>query len=139
MQTVPFNAEEIVDEKRETTGELTIVATEKNLSAKPEAIVRPLRRREPSDEYNRSQDLQDLETQIIDKLTKLEKPQKGPREPFKEIDKKPPYRWSQSRESKKSSRDVSDYKWSGPYDHWRKIDKSAYFSNWKLLATIQCF
>lgn len=111
MQTVPFNADEIADEKRETTGELTIVTSEKILSAKPEAIVRPLRRREPSDdECNRSQDLQDLETQIIDKLTKLEKPQKGPREPFKEIDKKPPYRWSQSRESKKSSRDVSDHK-----------------------------
>lgn len=108
MQTVPFNADELADEKRETTGELTIVTSEKSLSAKPEAIVRPLRRREPSDDdCNRSQDLQDLETQIIDKLTKLEKPQKAPREPFKEIDKRPPYRWSQSRESKKSSRDVS--------------------------------
>lgn len=110
MQTVPFNADEIADEKRETTGELTIVANEKVLSAKPEAIVRPLRRREPSDdECNRSQDLQDLEAQIIDKLTKLEKPQKAPPESLKDIDKKTPYRWSQSRESKKSSRDVSDH------------------------------
>lgn len=113
MPAVPFNSEEIVDEKRETTGELTVLTTEgfaATISAKPEAIVRPLRRREPSDdENNRPPDLQDLEAQIIDKLSKLEKPQKAQnREIVRDYEKKPQYRWSQSRESKKSSRDVSE-------------------------------
>lgn len=110
MPAVPFRADEIVDEKRETTGELTIIAEgfSSTLSSKPEAIVRPLRRREPSDEDNRPPDLQELEAQIIDKLTKLEKPQKAHRESVRDFDRKPPYRISQSRESKKSSRDVSD-------------------------------
>lgn len=106
MPTVPFNADETLDEKRETTGELTILTTEgvsATLFAKPEAIVRPLRRREPSDEDNRPPDLQALEAQIIDKLTKLEKPQKAHKESFRD---KSQQRWGQSHESKKSSRDV---------------------------------
>jgi hypothetical protein len=112
MPSVPFNSDEIVDEKRETTGELTLLSTEgfaAIISAKPEAIVRPLRRREPSDdEINRPPDLQDLEAQIIDKLTKFEKPQKTQhRDSLKDFEKKPQFRWSQSRDSKKSSRDVS--------------------------------
>lgn len=100
MPTVPFNLGENADEKRETTGELTILSIESvatTLSAKPEAIVRPLRRREPSDDENRAPDLQDLEAQIIDKLIKLETPQKTPKESEKKF-----------RESKKGSRDVSD-------------------------------
>lgn len=115
MPTVPFKAEEASDEKRETTGELTtILATEGipvTLNAKPEAIVRPLRRREPSDDDNKTPDLIDLEAQILEKLTKLEKPRKAQKDPFKEFEKKypPQFRWSQSRDSKKSSRDVSDY------------------------------
>ena len=112
MPTVPFGVEESADEKRETTGELTVLSGESfaaTISAKPEAIVRPLRRREPSDEDNRPPDLQDLEAQIIDKLTKLEKqPQKAQRESVRDFEKKPPTRWNQSRESKKGSRDVSD-------------------------------
>jgi hypothetical protein len=100
MPTVPFTADETTDEKRETTGELTILTTEGfavPLNVKPEAIVRPLRRRDPSD------------AQIIDKLTKLEKPQKAQKDALKEVEKKPPqFRWSQSRDSKRSSRDVSD-------------------------------
>lgn len=110
MQTVPFNVDEIADEKRETTGELTIISTEgvaAVLSAKPEAIVRPLRRREPSDEDNRPPDLQDLEAQIIERLSKLEKPQKAHRESIRDFDKRPQFRRNHSRESKKSSRDVS--------------------------------
>lgn len=115
MPTVPFNAEEIADEKRETTGELTIVAEgfAATLSSKPEAIVRPLRRREPSDDDNPPPDLRDLEAQIIDKLTNLEKPQKAQRDSIKE--KPPQFRWNHSRESKKSSRDVSDLSpWNFP-------------------------
>lgn len=114
MPTVPFNVDETVDEKRETTGELTIVSAEifpPTLSVKPEAIVRPLRRREPSDEDNRPLNLQDLEAQIIDKLTKLERPQKAQKERESIELKKPLFRWNQSRESKKSSRDVSDLVW----------------------------
>lgn len=109
MPTVPFNSDEIVDEKRETTGELTLLTTEgfaATISAKPEAIVRPLRRREPSDDDNPPPDLQDLEAQIIDKLTQLEKPHKAQnRDLVKDSDKKS-HRWNQSRDSKKSSRDV---------------------------------
>lgn len=114
MPTVPFNADATVDEKRETTGELTIVSAEiftPTPSAKPEAIVRPLRRREPSDEDNRTPDLEDLEAQIINKLTKLERPQKAQRERESIEAKKPLFRWNPSRESKKSSRDVSDLVW----------------------------
>lgn len=111
MPTVPVSAEEIVDEKRETTGELTIVTLEAfptPVSTKPEAIVRPLRRRDPSDDENRPLDLQDLEAQIINQFTKLEKPQKAQRESIRDIEKKPNFRWSHSRESKRSSKDVSD-------------------------------
>lgn len=115
MPAVPFNVDEFVDGKRETTGELTILAAEGVpvvFSAKPEAIVRPLRRREPSDEENPPPDLQDLEAQIIEKLTKLEKPSKAHRQSikgdhrdsFKDYERKPLFRSSQ----KKSSRDVSD-------------------------------
>lgn len=113
MPTVPFNSNEIADDKRETTGELTILTNEvfTTFSSKPEAIVRPLRRREPSDDDNRPPDLQDLEAQIIDKLTKLEKPQKAHKEPIRDFDRKPQYRWNHSRDSKKSSRDVSDVMW----------------------------
>lgn len=116
MPAVPFNVDEFVDGKRETTGELTILAAEGVpviFSAKPEAIVRPLRRREPSDDENPPPDLQDLEAQIIEKLTKLEKPSKAPsikgdhRDSFKDFERKQ-QRNSQTRESKKSSRDVSD-------------------------------
>jgi len=113
MPTVPFKAEETTDEKRETTGELTILATEGfsiPLNTKPEAIVRPLRRREPSDDDNKTPDLQELEAQIIDKLTKLEKPQRIVRESIRDFEKKPSqFRWNQSRDSKKSSRDVSGF------------------------------
>lgn len=108
MQAVPFAADEVVDDKRETTGELTITteAITAPFTSKPEAIVRPLRRREPSDDdTNRSPDLQNLEAQIIDKLTKLEKP-KPLKESIRDIEKKH-YRWNPSRDSKKSSRDVS--------------------------------
>ncbi|CRK96346.1 CLUMA_CG009764, isoform B [Clunio marinus] len=104
MPSVPFKADETADEKRETTGELTILTAESSserFSSKPEAIVRPLRRREPSDDENRPPELQNLEAQIIDKLVKLEKPQKAQ----KDFEKKPLYRHSQSRESKKSWRD----------------------------------
>jgi hypothetical protein len=116
MPAVPFNSEEIADEKRETTGELSLLTADTigipTISAKPEAIVRPLRRREPSDdENNRPPDLQDLEAQIIDKLTKLEKLQKPQsRESVRDIEKKPQNRWNYSRDSKKGSRDVSDKK-----------------------------
>jgi hypothetical protein len=57
-------------------------------NAKPEAIVRPLRRREPSDDDNRSPDLEDLEAQIIDKLNKLEKPHKLHKQISKDSDRK---------------------------------------------------
>jgi hypothetical protein len=95
--TVPLSTQsEIVDEKRETcVSELgigsstTIFLAEHTVFAKPEAIVRPLRRREPSDDdENRSPDIQNLEAQIIDKLTKLEKPQKLQKQPSKESDRK---------------------------------------------------
>lgn len=111
MPTVPFSSEEIVDEKRETTGELTIVTLEPfptTVSTKPEAIVRPLRRRDRADEDNRPSELQDLEAQIINQLTNLEKPQKAQNESIRDIEKKPNFRWNHSRESKRSSRDVSD-------------------------------
>jgi hypothetical protein len=90
--TVPLSTQnETVDEKRETNGELgtTIILAEHIVFSKPEAIVRPLRRREPSDDdENRSPDLQDLEAQIIDKLTKLEKPHKLQKQASKESDKR---------------------------------------------------
>jgi hypothetical protein len=93
--TVPLSTQsEIVDEKRETCelgvgSTSTIFLTEHTVLAKPEAIVRPLRRREPSDDDdNRSPDLQNLEAQIIDKLTKLEKPQKLQKQTSKESDRK---------------------------------------------------
>lgn len=113
MPTVPFSGEETADEKRETTGELTIVKIEAfaaPLSTKPEAIVRPLRRRDPSEDDNSKSNLQDLEAQIVNQLTKLDKPQKAQKESIRDIEKKekPVNRWSHSRESKRSSRDVSD-------------------------------
>jgi hypothetical protein len=49
---------------------------------KPEAIVRPLRRREPSDDDHRSPEIEDLEAQIIKNLNNLESQDK------KESDKK---------------------------------------------------
>lgn len=128
MQAVPFNPEKIADE-RETTGELTIIKeAPPTVSNKPEAIVRPLRRRKPSDDDNQPPDLQDLEAQIIDKLTKLDKPQKAQRDSLKEFDKKP-YRSSQSRESKKSSKDVSSVNIRGVKfvtENW-KINDSFFF------------
>lgn len=116
MPAVPFSSEEIADEKRETTGELSLLTAEPigipTISAKPEAIVRPLRRREPSDdENNKPPDLQDLEAQIIDKLTKFDKSQKPQKsESIRDLEKRPPYRLNLSRDSKKGSRDVSDPK-----------------------------
>jgi len=115
MPAVPFHAtEELTDEKqRETTGALTIITTESFATtfSKPEAIVRPLRRREPSDDDNRSPDLQDLEAQIIEKLSKFDKSKAPQKEHIRDIEKRNSLqyqRWNQSRDSKKSSRDVSD-------------------------------
>lgn len=107
---VPLNQNEIVDEKIKTgTSEThSAVAGESLLSTthgtqKPEAIVRPLRRREPSDDENRSPDIEDLEAQIIDKLTKLERSQKVQRQSSRESER----RAHQSRDSKRSLKDVS--------------------------------
>lgn len=114
---VPLNPSEIADEKRETAGSsefnhhrstnfnnnnnnsfnINTIILGDHLSvpiSKPEAIVRPLRRREPSDdEENRSPELQSLEAQIIDKLTKLEKPphkQQLQKQSSKDSDKRAP-------------------------------------------------
>lgn len=109
--TVPLNTQsEIVEEKLNDKSELatsnTFIFT---VNAKPEAIVRPLRRREPSDdEDNRSPELQNLEAQIIDKLTKLEKPQKLQKQTSKDSDRKAQH-LVQLKDSKKnsSSKEVS--------------------------------
>ncbi|KAG5678961.1 hypothetical protein PVAND_008578 [Polypedilum vanderplanki] len=101
--TVPLDTQsEIVEEKRES--ELPTSTTFiLNVNAKPEAIVRPVRRREPSDdEENRSPELQDLEAQIIDKLTKLEKPQNIQKQTSKESDRKAQH-FVQSKDLKKNS------------------------------------
>lgn len=109
MPTVPYSKDETVDEKRETTGELTVVTIEAlpKPATKPEAIVRPLRRKDPSDDDNRPSDLQNLEAQIINRLTKPQ-PQKAQKESIRDIEKKSNFHWNHSRESKRSSRDVSD-------------------------------
>lgn len=95
MPAVPLNQNEIADEKLKTgTSEIHSIITGENFPSttsgtqKPEAIVRPLRRREPSDDDNRSPDVENLEAQIIDKLTKLEKPQKLQRQSSRESDRK---------------------------------------------------
>ena len=95
MPAVPLNQSEIADEKLKTgTSEIHSIITGENFPSttsgtqKPEAIVRPLRRREPSDDDNRSPDVENLEAQIIDKLTKLEKPQKLQRQSSRESDRK---------------------------------------------------
>lgn len=93
---VPLNQSEIADEKLKSgTSEIHSIITGENFPSttvgatpKPEAIVRPLRRREPSDDDNRSPDLENLEAQIIDKLTKLEKPQKLQRQSSRDSDRK---------------------------------------------------
>lgn len=109
MPTVPYSKDETVDEKRETTRELTVVTIEAlpKPATKPEAIVRPLRRKDPSDNDNRPSDLQNLEAQIINRLTKPQ-PQKAQKESIRDIEKKSNFHWNHSRESKRSSRDVSD-------------------------------
>lgn len=56
--------------------------------SKPEAIVRPLRRREPSDDDHRSPEIEDLEAQIIQNLNKLEKQDKLKRQLSREGEKK---------------------------------------------------
>jgi hypothetical protein len=95
----PFNADEIVEDQKEVTAPLSDNFL--TVNAKPEAIVRPVRRREPSDDDHRSPDIEDLEAQIIDKLTKLEKPQKLQKQSSRDSDKKLYREW------KKSSKDVS--------------------------------
>lgn len=66
---------------------------------KPEAIVRPLRRREPSDDDHRSPEIENLEAQIIQNLNKLEKSEK---DIFRQK--------SFERKLKRSTYDVSDIK-----------------------------
>lgn len=56
--------------------EISVPTSVAGPSNKPEAIVRPLRRREPSDDENRSPDIEKLEAQIIKNLEKLEKSEK---------------------------------------------------------------
>lgn len=117
MPTVStLNVEDFVEEKRETTGALTIITTESFSTAfgtKPTTIVKPqLRRREPvvDDDTGKSTNLRDLEAQIIDKLANQK--QKQSHEIAKELENKL-NRFSisrgteYSRDSKKSSRDVS--------------------------------
>lgn len=74
--------------------EISKISSVAGPSNKPEAIVRPLRRREPSDDENRSSDIENLEAQIIQNLNKLEKSEK---DIFKGSDRK----------SKKGTHDVS--------------------------------
>lgn len=117
MPTVStLNVEDFVEEKRETTGALTIITTESFSTAfgsKPTTIVKPqLRRREPlvDDDTGKSTILLDLEAQIIDKLANHK--QKQSHEIPKDLENKL-NRFSisrgtdYSRDSKKSSRDVS--------------------------------
>lgn len=67
---------EIVAESEGVSEEIPVTASVAGPSNKPEAIVRPLRRREPSDDENRSPDIEKLEAQIIQNLNKLEKSEK---------------------------------------------------------------
>lgn len=117
MPTVStLNVEDFVEEKRETTGALTIITTESFSTAfgtKPTTIVKPqLRRREPvvDDDTGKSTNLRDLEAQIIDKLANQK--QKQSHEIAKDLENKlNRFNISRgteySRDSKKSSRDVS--------------------------------
>lgn len=108
MPSVPFATNEIADDKRETAASNSIVSDNfLTVNAKPEAIVRPLRRREPSDDDdNRSPDLKNLEAQIIDRLTKLEKTHKLQKQSSRDSDRKAQV-LSQSRDLKKSFKEVS--------------------------------
>lgn len=86
---------EIVAESEGVVEEISVPTTSvAGASNKPEAIVRPLRRREPSDDENRSPEIEKLEAQIIQNLNNLEKSEK---DIFKHSEKK----------SKKSTHDVS--------------------------------
>jgi hypothetical protein len=67
---------EIVAESEGVVEEIPVPTSVAGPSNKPEAIVRPLRRREPSDDENRSPDIESLEAQIIQNLNKLEKSEK---------------------------------------------------------------
>lgn len=70
---------EIVAESEGVSEEIPVSTSVAGPSNKPEAIVRPyafVRRREPSDDDNRSPDIEKLEAQIIQNLNKLEKSEK---------------------------------------------------------------
>lgn len=82
---VPFeHTSEIVETGGVGIEEITIPGP----SNRPEAIVRPLRRREPSDDDHRSPDIECLEAQIIQNLNKLEKHEKFVKQGHKEGEKK---------------------------------------------------
>lgn len=81
--TVPFEhtTSDIVDSGGGGLEEISTTTTIAPLpfsgpNPKPEAIVRPLRRREPSDDDHRSPEIEDLEAQIIQNLNKLESQEK---------------------------------------------------------------
>ena len=99
---VPFeHTSEIVETGGGGVEEITANHTIPGPSNRPEAIVRPLRRREPSDDDHRSPDIENLEAQIINNLNKLEKHEKFVKQGNKEGEKK-------SKEFyKKSVKDVS--------------------------------
>lgn len=81
--------------------EIPTVTSVAGPSNKPEAIVRPLRRREPSDDENRSPDIENLEALIIKNLNKLEKSEK---DIFKQSSRS-------EKKSKKGTYDVSIGRW----------------------------
>lgn len=85
MPAVPF---EHTSEFVETGGGVEEIHTIPGPSNRPEAIVRPLRRREPSDDDHRSPDIESLEAQIIQNLNKLEKHEKFVKQSGKEVEKK---------------------------------------------------
>jgi hypothetical protein len=77
--TVPFeHTGDIVDSGGGGIEEIptATIAPLSGPNPKPEAIVRPLRRREPSDDDHRSPEIEDLEAQIIQNLNKLESQEK---------------------------------------------------------------
>lgn len=77
MSAVPFEHTSEIVESGGGVEEITANHTLPGPSNKPEAIVRPLRRREPSDDEHRSSDIESLEAQIIQNLNKLEKLEKS--------------------------------------------------------------
>lgn len=75
--TVPFeHTSNFVDSGAGGLEEILTAAIVAGPSTKPEAIVRPLRRREPSDDDHRLPGIEDLESQIIKNLNKLENQEK---------------------------------------------------------------